>query len=157
MEHIIIVSPTVRRRIVVGLALLPLLLCVFGWAWSYAYTERIGYSGAAREWSAEIAVGELDLWFGAAVPPDSGWRYVHMHPDWEIGEIYAGLPDWHVLGFHFFWGVHPYYPGVTTVLLVLPFWMLSIAAGLVPALLWWKTRRHPDTRGFPVRGAEMEA
>jgi hypothetical protein len=133
-------SAIIKRRIIRTLAVLPLLLCLFLWMWSYVHTERIGYSGARREVSAQIAVGGLDFWSAAAVDAGSGWSHVHMHPDWEIGELYTGLPHWHFLGAHFFCGAHPYSPGVTAVLLVVPFWMLSIAAGLALGLLWWRMR-----------------
>src|SRR4051812_5680182 len=119
------VSPAARRRIVRSLAMLPLLLCVLGWVWSYLHTERISYAGSRRDCSAQIAIGELDLSSGAPATANSGLSYVHMHPDWEIAELYTGLSDWHFLGFHFFCGEHPYWPGVISVLLVVPFWMLS--------------------------------
>src|SRR5689334_18639555 len=98
--------------------MLPLLLFVFGWVWSYVHTERICYTGSGREWSAQIAIGEMDLWTWASTRASSGWSYVHMHPDWEVGELYTGPEAWHFLGVHFFWGTHPYSPGVTTVLVV---------------------------------------
>lgn len=147
-------SLTFKRGIVRSLAMLPLLLCGFGWVWSYVHTERIGYAGSGREWSAQIATGELDLWSGAGTSASSGWSYVHMHPDWYIAELYTGLPDWRFLGLHVFCGALPYSPGVTAVLLVVPFWMLSIAAGLTPGLLWWKRRKRPTTRGFPIERTE---
>jgi hypothetical protein len=146
--------PAARRRIVRSLAVLPLLLCVFGWVWSYVHTERISYIRWGRHWAGQIAVGELDLWSGATTGANSGWSYVHMHPDREIGELYAGLPDWHFLGAHFFWGAHPYSPGVNAVLLVVPFWMLSIVAGLAPILLWWRARKRRNPGGFPIEATE---
>ena len=149
------VSPAAKRRAVRGFAMLPLLVCVFGWLWSYVHTERIAYTGSGRDWSAEIAIGELDLWSGASTRAGfSGWSYAHMHPDWEIGELYTGLPDWRFLGVHFFCGAHPYSPGVTAVLLVVPFWMLSIAAGTAPTQLWWRARRRVTAQGFPIDGTE---
>jgi hypothetical protein len=148
------VQTAAKRGIVRGLVILPPVLCLFGWAWSYVHTERVCYAGSARDWSAEIAVGELDLWSGTPDRPGSGWTYVHAPPDWEIGELYTGLPDWHLLGAHFFCGAHPYSPGVRAVLLVIPFWVMTIAAGLAPALLWWRARKRPNSRGFPIEGTE---
>jgi len=130
--------------------MLPLLLCVFGWVWSYAHTERLSYGGSERDWSAQISIGELHLWSGAPMNGDSGWSYVHMHPDWEFGELYTGLPHWNFLGVHFFVGTHPHSPGVPAVLLVVPLWMLSVAAGLAPALLWWRARKRSHASGFPI-------
>jgi hypothetical protein len=77
-----------------------------------------------------------------------------MHSDWEIGEIYTGLPHWSFLGAHFFFGTHRYSPGVSAVLLVAPLWMLTLAAGLAPALLWWQARKRQSVGGFPIGGTE---
>ena len=150
-------SPAAKRTTARSLVMLPLLLCVFAWAWSYLYTERLSYSGSRRDWSVQIAIGELHLWSGAAMRGDSGWRYVHMHPDWEFGELYNGLPHRSFLGAHVFSGAHPYSPGVSAVLLVAPLWMLSVAAGLAPALLWWRARKRRSVGGFPIEGTEPRA
>jgi hypothetical protein len=150
-----VTSAAAKRRIVRSLALLPLLMCLFGWVSSYVHTDVICYTASKRDWSAGNAIGEVVLWSGASTRSSSGWNYVHTHPDWEIGELYAGLPDWHLLGAHFFYGSHPYSPDLKATLVAVPFWMLSTAAALAPALLWWRTRKRQSARGFPIEGSKV--
>ncbi len=143
-------SPKVRRITLRTLAVLPLVICGFAWVWSYFYTERITYVGTKRAAGAQIAVGELHFASMATIGDLPGWSYTHMHPDWEFAELYTGLPHWEFLGVHFFWGAHPYSPGVSAVILVIPLWLLTLAASVIPAWMWWRARRHHTPRGFPV-------
>jgi hypothetical protein len=148
-------SPKARLVILRTLSVLPLVFCGFAWVWSYFYTEQITYVGTNRGSGSQIAVGELHFLSMAHPGDPPGWSYTHMHPDWEFAELYTGLPHWKFLGVHFFWGAHPYSPGVSAVIGVIPFWLLTLAASAIPACMWWRSRRNKPSRGFPV--VEMNA
>lgn len=143
-------SPKVRRIILRTLGVLPLVLCVFAWVWSYYCTERITYIGTNRDSVAQIAVGELHVASMAQTGDLPGWRFTHMHPDWEFAEVHTGLPHWQFLGVHFFWGAHPYSPSMPAVILVIPLWLLTLTASVIPAWMWWRARRNTPSRGFAV-------
>ncbi len=143
-------SPKVRRITLRTLAVLPLVLCGFAWVWSYYSTERITYYGTNRSTGVQIAMGESHFASMALTSDPAGWVYVQLDPYSDFARHYTGVPHWQILGVHFFWGAHPYSPGVSAVILVIPLWLLTLAASVIPAWMWWRSRMHQTPRGFPV-------
>ena len=147
----------VRRWIIRGLFMLPVLLCVGGWVWSGFYQAGIWYWHAEKGLAVctESGIVEVDVgtWNGKLTgrhyyvdrypnarlyPLDSHHRFLGFgcyQLDTDVGIDKSPSP--------LLWGVS------------IPYWFLVFISAVLLWLVWRKTRPKPDPRtAFPVELAK---
>jgi hypothetical protein len=127
-----------NRWLIRGSFMLPVLLCVVAWGWSYPFRERIAYAGASgvQEWAIELGDGGLFLgrsWGCTEVP---GWSYEHLGKDPFASDIYGA--GFCLFGFQFFRSPVP--PSGIGSFLIIPFWFPTVLSVMLLFFVWRRTK-----------------
>ena len=146
----------VRRWLIRSLFLLPLLLCVAGWAWNMAhYGGLVYYARDSRWFGVGTSEGVVTLGAGLNNALADGWQ-----GEWAYnGPAFSAIGDdrYALLGFSL---VHLYSRSGENAFdfLSIPYWFLTLATAALFFLAWRKTRPKPDSNtAFPIEVAKPHA
>ncbi len=142
-----------KRWLLRGLFLLPVVLCLAGWGWSGWYEGWVGYTRSHRTIGFGTAEGTVSLGAGRRIGYNDGYaaavdrsEAVRFWPTPDPDDIcFLGFRWWHDSYSDFSGGAGTAYS------LTIPYWFPLLASALLFLLVWRKTRRRlsPAT-GFPV-------
>ena len=137
-----------RRGLIRGLFLLPLLLCVGGWAWSVTHGSTITYCQGDHFGGCESSWGLITVYLGRGTGMPRGW-VCQDNPAPAPNFWPRDTPDSHAfIGFGL--GRMLYEPG-TVYWLSMPYWFLIVVFSAVLFFVWRKTRPKINPQmAFPV-------
>jgi len=133
-----------RRWFIRGLFMLPILLCIVGWGWSYAHEIQVAVDSGSEYWLM-IRRGTCYVGFVSEVAGHTSWTFVSRNSDHYGHDKQMGR---HFLGFsvnntsedrtYSAWEAG------------IPFWFMAILFSVALFVVWRKTRPKPQSGAFPV-------
>ena len=146
------VRGTPKRWLLRGSLIVPILICLVGWAWSYGHSDALGYVTATE---ATVAVGTDRGSLGIALvkpglyrPAARSWHFRHnVLPASERRILVVGT----LCGFY--WQTRTIPGGGTMREAAVPYYALLLPLGAALVLVWRRTRPPRPGRAFPVEMA----
>lgn len=136
-----------RRRLIRTLFLLPILLCLAGWCWSYAHVDEIRYfSPGGDVWIATSARGMVRC--------KVAWRFNGGY-GWDVRDTIVDRPERSLLWRHggAFYGFEytDQRPTFDAQRVALPYWFALLLSSALFLLIYRQTRPNPHPKtAFPI-------
>ena len=141
-----------RRWILRILLLLPILLCLAGWAASVNHILSLRYRHAGYFGNVSTEWGVLLFEWGQFNGGVEGWRgSIDSISPRVLYLPERGPQDFSLLGFHYYhrrYVILPY--DLNFVGISIPYWFLLLVFGFAFFLAWRKTRPLGNPKAFPV-------
>ena len=143
-----------QRWLLRGSLIVPILLYLAGWAWSYEHYGTLYYvTATGSDVGANTDRGSLEFeWTTPGVfnLDDRGWNFRHVMREASKRRIVVVSEDGMLCGFG--WRTQTEC-GATLRAVAVPYYALLLPLALSLVLVWRKTRRPRDGGAFPVERA----